>query len=159
MPAYIDRMPAGTPGDVSRKAQAVLEPVRLAEDIAFGAPIQLNAEGHGVNIYDDTKPVYGILARPYPTQSASDADNALGGTGQGKAKTVQDALRSGYMTVRLSAAEGTKPVKGTPVKVVFTATGSYGKGDYAVSQGKEIPGCAYMGTADASGNTEIALNI
>lgn len=159
MPAYCDRMPAGTPGDVSRKVQSVLEPVRLAEDIAFGAPVQLNAEGKAVNIYDDARPVYGILARPYPTQSASVADNAPGVTGTGKAGTVQDVLRSGYMTVRLASAEGAKAVKGTPVKVVFTATGSYAKGDYAVSQGTELHGSAYMGEPDASGNTEIAVNI
>ncbi len=159
MPAYLERMPAGTPGDVSRKAQSVLEPVRLAEDIAFGGVIQLNASGEAVNLYDDTKPVYGILARPYPTQSALEADNALGATGKGKAGTIQDALRSGYMTVRVSPAEGTKPIKGTPVKVVFAASGSYAKGDYAVTQGKEIPGCTYMGEPDASGNTEIAFNI
>lgn len=159
MPAYFERMPAGTPGDISRKGQSVLEPVRLAEDIAFGGVIQLNASGEAVNLFDDTKPVYGILARPYPTQSASEEDNAPGGTGKGKAGTIQDALRSGYMTVRITSAEGTNPIKGTPVKVVFTATGSYVKGDYAVSQGKEITGCTYMGAPDASGNTEIALNI
>lgn len=159
MPAYLFRMPSGIPGEVSRKAQSVLEPVRLAENIAFGAPVQLNAKGEAVNVYDEAKPVYGALARAYPTQGASEADNALGATGTGKAGTIGDIVRSGYMTVRLSAAEGAKPVKGTPVKVVFTATGGFAKGEYAVTQGKEVTGCTFMGEADAEGNTEIAVNI
>lgn len=159
MPAYLERMPAGTPGDVSRKAQSVLEPVRLAEDIPFGSPIQLNASGEAVALHDESKSVYGLLARPYPTQSASDAEHALGAGGTGKAGTVGDALRSGYMTVRLSSAEGAKPVKGTPVNVVFAAAGGYAKGEYAVSQGREVDGCAYMGEPDASGNVELAFNI
>lgn len=158
MPAILDRMPAGTPGDVSRKADSVLEPVRLAEDIVYGSPVQLNAAGEAVTVFDDTKPIYGVLARPYPTQATAESDNAFG-VGTAKAGSVRDVLRSGYMTVRISAAEGTAPAKGTAVTVVFTATGSYAKGEFAVTQGTAMAGTTYMGEPDASGNTEIAVNI
>ena len=159
MPVIHDRMPSGIPGDVSRKAGATIEPVIAAAAIAYGSPVQLNTAGKLTGPVAAGSSVYGFLVRPYPAQSASLSEDAPGASGSVRANEVADVLRSGYMTVRLSTAEGTAPVKGTPVKVVFAATGDFAVGDIAVSQGVAVPGCFFMGGADASKNVEIAFNI
>lgn len=158
MPVFHERMPAGIPGDVSRKAGAVLEPVFLAEDIPYGAPVQLNAVGRLTLATDSARPVYGFLTRPFPAQSGFAADDALG-AGTAKSGAVGDVLRSGYLTVKLSGAEGASPVKGAAVKVVFAATGGFAAGDIATSAGTAVPACTFMGDADAGKNTEIAFNV
>ncbi len=158
MPVFTERMPAGFPGNISRQADAQVEPTVAASAIAFGGPVQLDAAGKIVAATVEAKGVYGFLARPFPFQARALADNALGGGGI-EAGQVGDVMRSGYMSVKMSAAETSTPVKGTPVKVVFTATGSFVVGDIAMSQGVAVPGCIFMGAPDASGNVEIAFNI
>lgn len=158
MPVFTERMPAGFPGNISRQADALVEPTVAAAAIAFGSPVQLNASGKIVGPSDDAASIYGFLARPFPSQAKAVADNALGGGGI-EAGQIGDVMRSGYMSVKMSAAETSTPVKGTPVKVVFTATGSFVVGDIAMSQGVAVPGCIFMGAPDASGNVEIAFNI
>lgn len=153
MVAYARRMPAGVPGDVTRKAGAKLEPVILKEATVVGSPLQLDASGQAVALTDVAK-IHGWLVRPFPTTSASNEFGAAT-----LPAGMQDSMRSGYMTVRIAAAEPTKPVNGTPVKIVLTATGSYLKGDIAVSQGTVIPGCSFTGEPDGDGNVEIAFNI
>jgi uncharacterized protein YcsI (UPF0317 family) len=159
MPAIHDRMSSGIPGDVSRKADSIIEPVMAAEVIPFGSPVQLDASGKLIGLKDGAKPVYGFLVRAYPTQSISQAGDGLGASGTSSPNSAADVLRAGYMTVRLSAAEGAQPAKGTPVKAVFADIGAFEVGDIAVSQGVPITGCTFMGEADASGNVEIAFNI
>ncbi len=159
MPVIHERMPAGIPGDVSRKAGAVIEPAVTGSVIPFGSPVQLDAAGKITGPTAAANPVYGFLVRPYPTQSATPAQDAPGASGTAAAGTVADVLRSGYMTVRLSSAEGGKPVKGTPVKAVFEVAGSFNVGEIALSQGTVIPRCFFMGEADGAGNVEISFNV
>lgn len=153
MPVFEYRMPAGIPGDITRQAQAKTEPGLAAEAIVYGSAVQLDAAGLLVGPTDDAAPVHGFLARPYPSQASAD------GSGGVEAGRVGDVLRSGYMSVKMSAAETSAPVKGTPVKVVFTAAGSFVVGDIAMSEGVAVDGCVFMGPADAAGNVEIAFNI
>lgn len=124
MPAYLTRMPAGIPGDVTRKADATLEPVTIGSSaVAHGAPVKLSgglaapfASG------DDASDLYGFLARPYPMQGTvndlGQATTPAGGQG--------DALRRGYMAVLL--ASGTA-AKGGPVFVRVTAATGKAVGD------------------------------
>ncbi len=153
-----ERMPVGIPGDVSRKSGAVIEPAVTGAALPFGAPVQLDAEGRLIRATDADAPVYGFLVRPFPAQSFAEGDNALG-AGGAKAGNVADVLRCGYMTVRLSSAEGAATAKGAPVKVVFAAEGGFNAGEIAASRGTIMPGCFFMGTADGSGNVEISFNI
>lgn len=116
----------------------------------------LDASGEAVPATDVAK-IHGWLARAYPTQSQTVAEHF--GAGNAPAKTMQDSMRSGYISVRISSAEATKPVNGTPVKLVTAAANGFAAGDLAVSEGGVIPGCTFLTEPDASGNVEIAFNI
>lgn len=106
MPAYLTRMPAGIPGDVSRKRDTTLEPVTIgATAIAHGAPVKI-ASGVAVPIAsgDAASDVYGFLARPYPMQGTVDAL----GQATSPAGAAGDVMRRGYMTVKLALGTAAK---------------------------------------------------
>lgn len=147
MPVYLNHMPAGIPGDVTRKSVAVIETVVLADKIDFGKPCQLDDNGQATAEIKNDRPIYGFLVREYPSQEGLD----LPKTGC--------VLRSGYIVVQLSKAEGAKPKKGMKVRLVYTASGGFEVGDIAVTQGEEVDGCTFMGEPDGKGNVEIAFNI
>ena len=147
--AYLNRMPTGFPGDVSRKAAATVEAGLMSATVAFGAPVTLDADGKFTALSDAADVVYGFVARPYPTMGSA----AVPGS-------IQDVLRRGYMTVTL--AQGTA-VKGGQVYVRHTAETGKAVGDIEATavEGKTlaVPGCLFMGGADGSGNVEISYNL
>ena len=145
MPAYLERMPTGIPGRVSRKSGATLEAVLLGAAMLFGAPGKI-VDGKFVPLESGDAPsvIYGFLASSYPTQS----DMAGLGGGSAPADTMQSVMRRGYMTVKI---QGGTAAKNTPVHVVA--------GSLTASGGAAIPGCEFQGEADASGNVEISFNI
>lgn len=149
--AYLTRMPAGIPGDVSRKAEATIEAGLMAETVPFGCAVKLDANGRLARPAASTDTVYGFMVRPYPTQ-----DNAA------TADTTQDCLRRGYMTVKL--ARGTA-ARGGQVYVRVTAVSGKQVGDIeAEADSTEtrtlaVPGCLFLGAADADGNVEISFNL
>ena len=155
MPAYLERMPAGIPGRVSRRNGVTLEPVLVGSGMLFGAPGKIVSEklvpltdGDSVDV------IYGLLASQYPTQS----DMAGLGGGSAAEGTLQSVMRRGYMTVRIV---GGTPAKGALVYVV-TATSAGAVGSLSASSGAglaAIPGCTFMGEADGDGNVEISFNI
>ena len=154
MSAYLDRMPAGIPGRVSRAGGATLEPVLLGAAMLFGAPGKIVA-GKFVPLEngDEAGDIYGFLASSYPTQS----DMADLGGGSAPAGTMQSVMRRGYMTVKTAGS----PAKNGPVYVV-TATAAGVVGSLAAASGtglEAIPGCEFQGGADAAGNVEISYNI
>lgn len=134
--AYLNRMPGGFAGDVSRKAQARIESGLVAEDIPFGAPAKLDGSGKLAPLKAAQDTVYGFMVRPYPTQDQC----AVAGS-------VQDCMRSGYMTVRL--ANGTA-AKGGAVYVRIKA-----------ASGKAIGDIETQATADETGGVvhEVLKNI
>lgn len=149
MPAYLDRMPAGFPGDVSRKAASVMEAGLMGATAAFGAPVKMDESGKLAPLSAADDAVYGFMVRPYPTQ-AEDA-----GAGQ-----LHDCMRSGYMTVRL--ASGTAKRGGAVYARIKVAAGkAAGDLEAAAIEGETVavPGCVFMGEADAGGNVEISFNI
>lgn len=149
--AVIDRkMPAGFPGNVTRRAVSIAEPVKLKLDTAYGATLALDAAGEAV-VTTAAANVTGFLVRPYPTQA--------GPAGQGPGGTIQDRLVSGYITVRLSANEETMPVAGTPVKLIAATADGYTAGEIAVSAGVAISRAVFTGPPDTDGNVEIAFNV
>lgn len=162
--AYLTRMPAGFPGDVSRKSQSLVESGMMAETVEYGTPVKMDTEGKFAlcDAVDDA--VYGFMVRPYPTQAENCGKN-----------TIQDCMRSGYMTVKL--AQGTAS-KGMPVSVRVAAKTGKNVGDIEavapavakIDEGGsqtpatdpetfEIPGCIFMGEADSAGNVEISFNV
>lgn len=155
MTAYLERMPAGIPGDVTRKGNAVLEPNMMgAAALPFGAVIQLT--GGKVAAIAAGGTVYGFLVRPYPMQSTETAM----GAGAMPANASCDVMRSGYMAVTLKS--GT-PAKGAQVHVRVVAGAGRVVGDLeAAADGTDtmaVPGCFFMGAPDANGITEIAYNV
>ncbi|MCQ4861155.1 hypothetical protein NE637_08335 [Desulfovibrio desulfuricans] len=146
--AYLKRMPAGIPGDVSRKAEATVEAGLMGEAVAFGAPVKMDG-GRLVALSGASDAVYGFVVRPYPTMGSAAASGS-----------IQDVLRRGYMTVKLT--QGTS-AKGGQVYVRHTAETGKAVGDIeaAAVEGKNlaVPGCLFMGEADSSGNVEISFNL
>lgn len=158
MTAYLERMPAGIPGAVSRAASATLETGIIgASPVAFGSLVKLvNGKIEAIGAGDTAANVYGLLARTYPTQGSA---MELGG-GTAAAGMQQSILRRGYMTVLLKG--GTAAKRGQ-VYVRITAGSGRVPGDLeAAADGANtisVAGCYFMGPADAGGNTEIEFNI
>ncbi|WP_142850957.1 hypothetical protein [Telmatospirillum sp. J64-1] len=152
MTVYLYAMPAGFPGNVTRRAESTLEPVLLATETPHGAPLTLDTEGKAVPTTEADE-VSAWLVRPYPTTGVgSDGNSAPAGT-------IQDRLLRGYISVRLSAAETQTAVKGAPVCLIAEAGNGFAVGDLAVSAGDPIPGAVFMGPQDSDGNAEIAFNL
>lgn len=147
--AYLTRMPCGFAGDVSRKGEAAVESGLMAADVAFGAPVKLDSNGKLAPLSAAGDAVYGFMVRPYPTQDQA----AVAGS-------VQDCMRSGYMTVKL--AQGTA-ARGGKVYVRIAAAEGKAVGDLEAAavedETEEVPGCIFMGPADGGGIVEISYNI
>lgn len=157
--AYLTRMPSGIPGDISRRAQSVVEQVVLdpAKPFsAYGLPGKIVA-GKFVPLEaaDTAAVIYGFLVRPYPTQTAN-AD----GTGVSTGK-VGDALRFGFMTIKNNAGTPAlnsqaytriaNPVAGKPIGGIEAVA----DGANTVAIGK----CTFKDPGDSAGNVEIEFNI
>lgn len=151
--AYLKRMPAGIPGDVSRKAEATIEAGLMAETVPYGCAVKLDSSGKLAKPTASTDTVHGFMARPYPTQDEAAA-----------ADTTQDCMLRGYMTVKL--ARGTA-ARGGQVYVRVTAVTGKAVGDIeaapdtteSATRTLEVPNCIFMGAADANGNVEISFNL
>ena len=161
--AYLTRMPAGFPGDVSRKSQSLVESGMMAETVEYGTPVKMDADGKLALCDSADDAVYGFMVRPYPTMFENAVKN-----------TINDCMRSGYMTVKLCLGTAKK---GMPVSVrIKAATGKdvgdieavaptvqtlSDDGETPASQPEtlEIAGCIFMGEADSGGNVEISFNV
>ena len=71
MPAYLTRMPAGIPGDVSRKEGATIESSLVgSKAIPYGAFVKLvSGKLEPLAASDTAAVIYGLAVRPYPKQS------------------------------------------------------------------------------------------
>jgi hypothetical protein len=149
--AYLYRMPAGIAGDVTRKEVAKIEAEIIDSTLTpgyFGIPVKMiSGKIERLNGGGDT--VYGFLARPYPTSAAS--SEALG-TATPVAGHAGDILRSGYMTVKVTAGVAAKNAN-----VLFNAT--TGLVEAGASGGTSISNAFFMGAADDDGYVEIVYNI
>jgi hypothetical protein len=147
MTAYIDRMPAGWPGDVTRPAGLVLEPAVVgATAVPYGAPVKISGGKVVLLEEDDTAAdLYGFATRSYPSQGG--AVPVAGALGPG---SLCDVLRSGYLLVPLAA--GTAALGGA----VYVRLGDI---EAASAEGNVPIGATFLGEADASGNVEICFNI
>ncbi|MDP3351822.1 MAG: hypothetical protein Q8S92_22785 [Hydrogenophaga sp.] len=164
MVSFLYRMPNGIPGDVSRPSQSTIEAQLKNGALPFtryGIPGKI-AGGKFVPLAGGEvgTAVYGFLVRPFPTQGANASDPLgtavpLGDSG------AADVMRRGYMTVKLNAgvaalggAVFVRVADGTVNQPIGGIEAAADAGDCVA-----IPGCSFMGAADASGNVEIAFNI
>ncbi len=163
--AFLYRMPAGIPGNITRVSAATVEPQQLDTTnypTAYGLAGTIDATSHNfrhANSSDSASSNFSLYVRPFPTSGG--ANDPIGSA------TVPTAglcsvLKRGYMMV--SCAYGT-PAKGGTVYVRTAANGgrtvlgaieAQSDTTYSVA----LPSnCYFTGAADASGNVEIAFNI
>jgi len=150
--AYLYRMPAGIAGDVTRKEVAKIEAeiidANTLTPTVFGIPVKMvSGKIERLNGGGDT--IYGFLVRPYPTSAATSEALAVGTPSLVNAANI---LRSGYMTVKVTAGVAVKNAN-----VLFNAT--TGLVEAGASGGTSISNAFFMGAADADGNVEIVYNI
>lgn len=161
--AYLTRMPAGIPGDVSRKGLAKIEAGIMDADYPvtlYGVPVkEVSGKLRPFTTGDSATTVKGFSVRPFPIQPA--ASEALGAATPPTTMPL-DLLRSGYMTVKNNAGTA---AKGGAVYVRVVSSGLDTQplgGIEADADGGDcvaITGCKFMGAADANGNVEIEFNI
>jgi len=150
------RMPCGIPGEITRTHRVVLEPgIVGSTDVPHGAPVKLDS-GKFVPLSggESASDIYGLMARSYPTQGGA----ATLKPNVAPAGSPGDAMRSGYMAVKL--ATGTA-ARGKTVHVRVTLDGSKKVGDIEVDKasGNVAINAQFMGAADADGSVEISYNI
>jgi hypothetical protein len=167
-------MPAGIPGEPNRGWANIIEPIGVTPQgttgapTAYGVPVIVDQTGGNVGnartiaTGDTNATVYGILVRPYPTQSPVwSPDPAIGAAVPPPVGAV-DVMRSGYVSILLSGSSAA--VKGMPVYIwKSAATGTHIQGGFEstdpTTDGFVLVGAQFMGPADANGNTEIAYNV
>lgn len=166
MTAFTFRMPSGIAGDSNRSQSLSIETQVITPfgttgaPTAYGIPVVIDATTHMVRslVASDTT-VYGVLVRPYPTNSSQDAV----GTSTPGTQGACDVLVRGYISILLGGTAAA--VKGAPVYVwTATSSGAHVQSTFeAVSTGGSTitmpAGWYFMGPADANGFTEIAVNI
>lgn len=162
MTSYLYRMPAGIVGDINRAEHATVETaLQHATKYAtsYGIPIKFVAgKVAHVESGDDASVVAGFIVRPYPTGPA--VNNEAEGVATPPASGPVDVLTRGYIIGKL--ARGTAVRRGAVFVRVTADTGKLvGDIEDAADSGKcvAIPGCYFMGAADANGIVEIAYNI
>ena len=159
--AFLYRMPAGIPGDITRHESATVEPIQIDSanpPTAYGVPCVIDdatRKLRKVKTGDIAADIYGFLVRPYPTGGSQD------GLGKSTPPTagMVDALRRGYLAVINKSGSA---AKGGPVYVRVVAASGKAVGDIEAgadgTNNVAIP-ATFVGAADADGITEIAYNI
>lgn len=165
------RMPAGSPGDITRPG-ATVEPCLMATvtpPTAFGqAVLASGLADNGVRMVQAgdsaLTSIYGITVRPFPFQQPTTTGySGAVGFGQGAPAPQQpvDVCRRGYILGYINGV----PVKGGAVFVwVAASAGAHLQGGFeaAATGGSTLAldsKSTYQGGVDASGFGEICFNI
>lgn len=165
--AFTYRMGAGFPGDVNRTHPFSVEPALQDPTnpiLGYGFACVVNTAANSVRqmAAGDTAltAVYGILARPYPTQQQSGGMSSPFGQQVPPATGVVDVLKQGYVMVPIVG----QPTKGGAVFVwVAASSGSHVQGGFeaAATGGSTIALGAritFNGPPDANGIGELIFN-
>ncbi|MFG1172153.1 hypothetical protein AAFN90_00805 [Erwiniaceae bacterium CAU 1747] len=164
MVAYLNRMPAGIAGAISRPQDLTTEPVILNAANTFsqyGLAGKDSADGKFIPLTanDAATVITGLYVRPYPTTSTPDLVRQVGTT----SNFTGDVMKRGYMTVNIGST-AVNLVKGGPVYVRIaspTASSPLGAilGAAVTDATVVLPNATFTGAGDAAGNAEIAYNI
>ena len=170
--AFIYRMPAGIPGEVTRREHSTIEPGIYDTTYPvtkFGVPVKIVSGKVRPFAAADTITTYlasglgGFLVRPYPTQYTS---NEALGTATPNTATIANVMKRGYMMVKVEASlPAVVPAK---EGIVYCRKTDHGASEYIIggvesdadaAKCEAIPNCFFTGAMDADGNCEIAFNI
>lgn len=165
MTAYLTRMPAGIAGDPNRAFDFSIYTENLTpvgttgHPTAYGIPVFIDATTGNVRMLAaGDAAVHGILVRPYPGRSSTDALGVATPPDSGPC----DVLRRGCIAVLLSGSSAA--VKGGQVYIwTAAASGTHIVGGFEstdpTSSGITLTGAKFRGPADANGITEIEFNL
>lgn len=174
--AFIYRMPAGIPGNISRQPEAATVETQLNDAgnpvTAFGLPAVMDSTAFALRPFgssDTAASIYGFVVRPFPTQgSSSNVQNSFG-QGTPAVPGPIDVLKRGYINVQLNGT--TQSTKNGTVYVRISANGANTivGGVEAAADGSHtvaLTNAYFTGPADATptsgasaSNAEVAFNI
>lgn len=164
MTAFTYRMPAGIPGDISRKQNAVVEANQIdsgTPPTLYGVPIKLvSGKVRPIASGDAATDIYGLLVRPFPTNAGTDGL----GTSTPPTSGLCDVLKSGYMSVKLNGNRSAlkNGVVYVRVGAAQDPTSKPIGGIEAEADGARtviMANAYFSGPEDSSGNVEIAYNV
>jgi hypothetical protein len=178
MVAYLYRMGAGFPGDVTRTHPVSIEPTQvdpanppaLFGGLVFADQTTVDGVRNPTAADASATPIsgYGILVRSFPTQqqTTSQAYGAVGlGSGTPPIQGTVDVLRAGYILGTLNSGAAGTPTKGAPVFVWVGATiAGHVQGGLetaaTANNTVQLDGkTTFNGGPDASGTIEIGFNV
>jgi hypothetical protein len=163
--AYLNRMPLGIAGAVTRPRDLTIEPEALDNTKPFAgyglAGKYVDNKFVPLEDGDTVDLVRGILVRPYPITSVADLAY-LGVT----ANQIADNLKRGYICVVSTSGDASTVKKGDPVYIRVTGgteaspVGSFvTTPDGTATNTPQLTNAEVMGPGDADGRIEIAYNI
>lgn len=168
--AYVQRMPAGIPGDINRAwvDLAVFPEIPDSENPipAYGVVVKVSSGkvvpvGAGSVAAD----IYGVIARPYPLQQVTTTGYS-GAVDLGPASAVPptkgtvDIMKQGCMTVLLGGDAAATKAGQAYIWIAATAGNKVQGGWVAAADGGNTIAAPaqFRGPADADGNVEILFN-
>lgn len=163
MTAFTFRMPAGIPGDITRKEGAVVEPQVIDSDApptVYGNVVKLVAgKIRPISGGESASDFYGLLVRPFPTNAGSDGL----GTSTPPTSGLADVMKSGYINVKVNGSESASKGGTVYVRVAASQDPTFKPiGGYeAAADGARsvaLTGAYFTGAQDDNGNCEIAFN-
>lgn len=173
--AFAYRMGAGFPGDVNRTHPASIEPARQDDDTPmtlYGqAAIATKDADNAVRPFAaaDTglDTMWGVSVRPFPTQQTTGGPAASFGVAVPPTNGPIDILRSGYIMVKIPAAEAALAFKGGAVFVRCQNSpgaddpvgGFKAQADGGNTAALNVKVYQFNGPADAQGNVELCVNV
>lgn len=175
MVAFLKRMPAGIPGQVTRAEHATVEPGQIT---GSGGTLPPTAYGQAI-IIDATSGLYrqfttgdaanlggngsGVLVRPFPLSNPNTTDGLGTSTPPPASGSLIDVLTRGYVMAKLGGTAAAKKGGLVYVRVAAASAGKpLGGFEAAADGGNTITmdlKTSFTGPADATGNIEIAVNI
>lgn len=163
--AFLYRMPAGIPGDVTRREAARIEQAIFDANYPvteYGLPVKKVSGKIRPMAEHDTDQPYGFLVRPFPTQSGDAANAPLTTAAVPPTSGIGDVLVAGYMTVKV--LDGTPAAGGSVYYRSEQESPEVTIGRLEVAAGSPvaniaITNCIFMGAFDSDGNGEIRFNV
>jgi hypothetical protein len=159
MASYLFRMPSGIAGDVSRKENSLVETQMFNSAAAFTAYGLVGKMSSGKFVPfaggEAATDAYGVLVRPFPTQSSQDPL----GTSTPPTSGAADVLRRGYITIKLNGGATVAAGGQVYVRVAAAAAGKpIGGFEGAADAANTIAiDAVFLSAADADGNVEISF--